>query len=110
MTKATAKTTDTPEIVEKIALPVGILIKGKRYNKVELRPISLGQSYDASMNARETDLQVLVDLSVMTYVPELERSLTYDELHSASRQDGSKLEVARIVLEKKEREQATVSA
>lgn len=93
-----------------VTLPVGILVEGKRYTDVELMPITIGQSYAASMNARETDLQGLVDLAAMTHVPALGRSLTYDELNTASRQDGRELEVARMVLEKKERDQATKSA
>jgi hypothetical protein len=108
MTKA--KESSATDIVEKQTLPIGILIDGVRHKKVELRPITVGQSYAASMNARETDLQVLVDLAAMTHVPALGRALTYDELDAASRQDGRELEIARMVLEKKEREQATKSA
>lgn len=108
MTKA--KENPATDIIEKVTLPVGICIDGVRYTKVELRPITVGQSYAASMNARETDLQVLVDLAVMTHVSTLGRALTYDELDSASRQDGQRLEIARMALEKKEREQATKSA
>lgn len=110
MTKTTAKTADTPEIVEKAKLPVGVLIKGTRHKDVELRPITMGQSYSASMLARETDLQALVDLSVMTYVPQLDRHLTYDEVDSLSRQDGQKLEHARMMMEKKERDAASTSS
>lgn len=98
------------EIKEPVKLPVGILIDGKRHKDVELRPITIGQSYEASMNARENDLQVLVDTAVMTYVPKLGRHLTYDEAANASRQDGQRLELARMALEKKEREAVTESA
>lgn len=98
------------EIKEPVKLPVGIKIEGQRYRDVELRPITIGQSYEASMNARENDLQVLVDTAVMTYVPKLGRHLTYDEAANASRQDGQRLELARMALEKKEREAVTESA
>lgn len=107
MTKAKESAT---ALCESITLPVGILVDGKRHVDVELTPITVGQSYAASMSARETDLQVLVDLAAMTHVPALGRSLTYDELDTASRQDGRELEVARMVLEKKERDAATKSA
>lgn len=111
MTKAAAKTTtDTPEIKQSTTLPIGVLIKGVRYKEVEVRPITLGQSYEASMTARENDLQVLVDLSVMTYVPQLDRHLTYDEVDSLSRQDGQRLEQARMMMEKKERDAASTSS
>lgn len=111
MTKAKATTeTATPEIIEKVTLPVGIVIKDVRYKDIEVRPISMGQSYAASMMARETDLQVLVDLSVMTYVPQLDRHLTYDEVDSLSRQDGQRLEMARMMMEKKERDAASTSS
>ena len=96
-------------IKEVVTLPVGIVIDGKRYKDVELSPITVGQSYAASMTARETDLQVLVDMAAMTYVPALGRGFNYDELESASRQDGQRLEVARMALEKKERDQAAKS-
>ena len=105
-----SKEKQSATLCEVVTLPVGILVDGKRYTDVELKPITVGQSYAASMNARETDLQVLVDLAAMTHVPALSRSLTYDELDAASRQDGRELEVARMVLEKKERDQATKSA
>ena len=108
MTKAKEKQSAT--LCEFATLPVGIVVDGTRYKDVELTPITVGQSYAASMNARETDLQVLVDLAAMTHVPALGRSLTYDELDTASRQDGRELEVARMVLEKKERDVATKSA
>ncbi|MEG9304678.1 hypothetical protein [Psychrobacter celer] len=98
------------EIIEAVKLPVGIKIDGTRHTDVELHPITIGQSYEASMTARATDLQALVDLAVMTYVPKLGRHLTYDEAANASRQDGQRLEMARLALEKKEREQATASA
>lgn len=102
--------TDLIVIKESVTLPVGIVIDGVRHTEVELRPITIGQSYEASMNARETDLQVLVDTAAMTYVPTLKRSLTYDEVANASRQDGNRLEIARLTLEKKERDAATASA
>lgn len=102
--------TDPIAIKEPVILPVGIIIDGTRHTEVELRPITIGQSYEASMNARETDLQVLVDTAVMTHVPKLGRHLTYDEVANASRQDGNRLEIARLMLEKKERDQATASA
>lgn len=102
--------TDPIAIKVPVTLPVGVVIGGTRYTEVELRPITIGQSYEASMNARETDLQVLVDMAVMTHVPKLGRCLTYDEMANASRQDGNRLEVARLQLEKKERDAATVSA
>lgn len=108
MTKA--QETAAPEVVEKVTLPVGVTIKGVRYKDVEVRPITMGQSYSASMLASETDLQVLVDLSVMTYVPQLERHLSYAEVDSLSRQDGQKLEYARAMMEKKERDAASTSA
>ncbi|AOY43469.1 MULTISPECIES: hypothetical protein [unclassified Psychrobacter] len=107
---AEKETQSATTLCEFVKLPVGILVDGKRYHDIELTPITVGQSYAASMNARETDLQVLVDLATMTHVPALGRALTYDELDSASRQDGQRLEIARIALEKKEREQATKSA
>ena len=109
MTKA-KETQGAPSIVEHVKLPVGILVDGKRYKDVELTPITTGASYEAQMMARETDLIGLIDLAAMTYVPELRRGLTHDELHNASRQDGNKLEQGRMMLEKKEREQATKSA
>lgn len=102
--------TDAIVIKESVTLPVGIIIDGVRHTEVELRPITIGQSYEASMNARASDLQVLVDTAVMTYVPKLMRHLTYDEVANASRQDGNRLETARLLLEKKERDQATASA
>lgn len=103
------ETQSATTLCEFVKLPVGVLVDGKHYHDIELTPITVGQSYAASMNARASDLQVLVDLATMTHVPELGRSLSYDELAAASRQDGQRLEIARIALEKKEREQATKS-
>nr|WP_313976124.1 hypothetical protein [uncultured Psychrobacter sp.] len=107
---AEKETQSATTLCEFVKLPVGIMVDGKRYHDIELTPITIGQSYEASMNARSTDLQALVDLAVMTYVPKLGRHLTYDEAANASRQDGQRLEMARLALEKKEREQATASA
>lgn len=101
MTKA------VPEVIEKVKLPVGVNINGKCYKDVELRPVTIGASYESQVNARETDLLAILDLSVMIYVPKLERNLTYDEVHSMSRQDGLRIDRHRVLLEKKEREQAT---
>ena len=107
MTKAKESAT---ALCESVTLPVGILVDGTRYREIELTPITVGQSYAASMSARETDLQVLVDTAAMTHVPALGRRLSYDELDQASRQDGREIEMARLVLEKKERDAATRSA
>ncbi len=101
------KQTPTPEIHEKVKLPVGVTIDGKLYKDVELHPVTIGTSYESQVNARETDLLAIIDLSAMIYVPKLDRNLTYDEVHSMSRQDGLKIDRHRMLLEKKEREQAT---
>ncbi|WP_131669837.1 hypothetical protein [Psychrobacter pygoscelis] len=110
MPKAKPDNSAQTPLVEAIKLPVGILIDDTRHKEVELRPITLGESYEASFKARETDLQALVDLACMTHVPALGRCLSYDELAGCSRQDGREIEQARMRLEKKEQRQATTSA
>lgn len=107
MTKNKDNVTTTPEIVEKVTLPVGVAINGKRHVNVELRPVTLGASYEAQMTARETDLIALIDLATMIHVPELGRTLSYDETHGMSRQDSHKIDHHRVLLEKKERDVAS---
>ncbi|WP_413190184.1 hypothetical protein [Psychrobacter sp. AT9] len=101
------KKTPTPDVHEKVKLPVGVTIDGKCYKDIELHPVTIGASYESQIGARETDLLAIIDLSAMIYVPKLDRKLTYDEVHSMSRQDGFKIDHHRVLLEKKERDQAT---
>ncbi len=104
------------QITHDVTLPVGIKIAGgkngkktKTIKQVQMRAITMADSYAKMIETEdENALTGLLDLSAMAYVPELGRTLTYDELATASRQDGGALEVARAIIEKKEREAQTI--
>lgn len=103
------------QITHDVTLPVGIKVgsgkKQKVITQVQVRSITMAESYAKMVECDDPNAMTgLLDLAAMTYVPELSRTLTYDEVANASRQDGNALEIARAMVEKKEREAVTTTA
>lgn len=44
------KKTPTPDVHEKVKLPVGVTIDGKCYKDIELHPVTIGASYESQID------------------------------------------------------------
>lgn len=105
-----SKVKNHDELSETLNLPVGLLIDGTRHKQVTIQPLTVGDSYKAVASADEGQLLQVVEQCQQINIDGLNRNPSYDELMSASAQDGRAINHAIVMLEKKEREQAAVTS